>query len=207
MPRRSSNTKRGSQVALNKRKKQEEWRELLQAKLLSPSLSLAQHELSKSTAQDRWNKLQQARAAGKSEEEALSFAATNHSGGHNRAFQPEHEALLGAMVAAASPSLTHSQIQDQALQLQQSIHLASHSSHLTRSPTASSLLNFHASDGWVSGFKGRQRLSSHRTAIKFTSRPEKERDMEGEKNNFIREVKEAIDKYGPARVLNMDEVR
>jgi hypothetical protein len=64
---------------------------------------------------------------------------------------------------------------------------------------------FTASDHFVSAFKRRQRLSSHRTAVVHTSRVDSSRDLELEKIAFIVEVRDALARYGAGSVFNMDE--
>ena len=203
MPRRSSNTERGSQVGLHKRQRQAALRELLVTKLCCPALSLrqlaGQRQLSDDSAQRRWRAFQKARAAGRTQEEALDDAVEDHRGGHNRTFTPAHEQLLGDIVRAAQPSMTHTQIQAEALRFKRDVDVAN-SSHATRSAPL-----FRASDHFVTRFKRRQRLSSHRTAVAHESKAELARDMELEKLAFIVEVRDAIERCGAAMVFNMDE--
>ncbi len=211
MPRHSIDTTRGSQTALRKRKREEAWRTLFEEALHGPAAGpgahslaqlAAQHHLPVRTAQRRWSKYEAARAAGESEDASLDAACVHHSGGHNRAFTAEQEALLAQIVRTAAPSLTHSQIQEEALRFRHAVDVFSHATHFTRSAPPP----FHASDHFVAGLKRRHRLSSHRTALKHTSRAERGRDVEVEKLAFMLEVQDAVKQYGPSRVLNMDEV-
>jgi hypothetical protein len=193
-------------VLLGKRKREAAWQELLSAKRAQPALSLsslaADRQLDKRKAQRRWKHYESCIAAGASHSAALLSASSDSRGGHNRAFTPEHEQLqLAQIVRSSAPSLTHTQIQTEALQLQHSIAQATHTTHLTRSAPPP----FHASDHFISAFKRRHRLSSHRTAVKHISRAERERDMELEKIAFVVEVRDAIHRCGASFVLNMDE--
>ena len=205
MPRHSSNTERGSRVLLGKRKREAEWQELLSAKCAAPAVSVsslaADRQLNKRKAQRRWKQYESAISAGASHSSALLSASSDSRGGHNRAFTPEREQLLAQIVRSSTPSLTHTQIQTEALQLHHSIAQATHTTHSTRSAPPP----FHASDHFVSAFKRRHRLSSHRTAVKHMSRAERERDMELEKIAFVVEVRDAIHRCGTSLVLNMDE--
>lgn len=206
MPRRSQNTARGSQTALRKRAFTANLRTLLEHKqrcTALPLFALARlHSVSSTTAHRRWKAYEKARADGRSEEEALDDAVVNRRGGNNRAFTLAQEELLGEIVRTAQPSMTHTQIQAEALRFHTDVVVSTHTgaSHATRSNT-----RFRASDCFVNGFKRRQHLSSHRTAVTHVSRADAGRDMELEKVGFIVEVRDAIDKYGAARVLNMDE--
>jgi hypothetical protein len=206
VPPRSFNTERGSRVCRRKRARTEQWRQLLAAKLLAPSDSLRRlarlAQLNHDGAAKRWKTFEKARAAGASETEALDAAAADHRGGSNRAFTPQQEQLLSEIVRTASPSLTHTQIQEEALRFKRDcIVTSSGSSRALRSDEPA----FKASDHFVSGFKRRQRLSTHRTAVIHTSRADLQRDMELEKLAYVVEVRDAIDQFGSGRVLNMDE--
>jgi hypothetical protein len=57
----------------------------------------------------------------------------------------------------------------------------------------------------VTGLKRRQRLSSHRTSVVHESRAELGRDVEHEILEYVNDVREAVDRYGPSMVFNMDE--
>jgi hypothetical protein len=205
VPPRSVNTERGSRVWRLKRQRTAAWRTLLQRKLSVPDASLRQlardAQLSKDQAAKRWKAFQQARTAGVSEAQALDDAAADNRGGSNRAFSLQQEQLLGDIVRVAAPALTHTQIQDEALRFKRDVDSAVNGVHGTRSRGAV----FRASDHFVSGFKRRQRLSSHRTAVAHQSKTELGRDMELEKLAFVVQVRAAIARCGPARVFNMDE--
>jgi hypothetical protein len=203
VPRHSSNTERGSQIGLRQRKRTASLRGLLADKLRLPDASLRQlarqHQLSKTAATRRWAAYQKARAAGRTQDEALDDAVADRRGGHNRTFTPEHEQLLGDIVRAAQPSMAHEQIQAEALRFKRDVDVST-GSHATRSTPP-----FKASDHFVTRFKRRQRLSSHRTAVVHESKAELARDMELEKIAFVVEVRDAIERYGAAMVFNMDE--
>jgi hypothetical protein len=203
VPRHSSNTERGSQIGLRQRKRTASLRGLLADKLRLPDASLRQlarqHHLSKTAATRRWAAYQKARAAGRTQDEALDDAVADRRGGHNRTFTPEHEQLLGDIVRAAQPSMAHEQIQAEALRFKRDVDVAT-GSHITRCTPL-----FKASDHFVTRFKRRQRLSSHRTAVVHESKAELQRDMELEKIAFVVEVRDAIERCGAAMVFNMDE--
>ena len=207
MPRKSSNTERGSIVGLHKRQRQQRWRELLVCKQRAPFLSLRQlahaHALDESAARKRFKAYQAARAAGQDEDSALDTASRDARGGSNRVFTPQQEALLGEIVRGAAPSLTHTLIQQEALRFQRDCEVSAGHGSSRHLRSAGPL--FTASDGFVSGLKRRQRLSSHRTAVEHKRRADPDRDTELEKIAFVVEVRDAIDRYGPALVLNMDE--
>jgi hypothetical protein len=175
----------------------------LAAKLAAPALSLRQlargARLHHDQAAKRWKAFESARAAGRTQGEALDEASSDRRGGHNRAFIPQHELLLAEVVRAAQPSMTHTQVQEEALRFKRDVEVAT-GRHATRSAPL-----FRASDHFVTGFKRRQRLSSHRTAVVHESKAELQRDMELEKIAFVVEVRDAIERCGAAMVFNMDE--
>jgi len=209
MPRHSTNTERGSQVCLKKRKRVACIREALEARIRAPALSIrqlaAQHaeQLSRSVLQRRWNVFQRARDAGRSEYDALDIASSaDGRGGHNRAFTPEQSQLLADIVLAAVPSMTHAQIKDEALHLHTAIHTNEHQTRSVPSPLGS----FHASNGFVTRFKRTHALASHRTAVCYEKRI-KVSDIEREEQylDYVSEVHGAIMQYGARLVFNMDE--
>jgi hypothetical protein len=202
-PKQAQNTERGSAVGRGKRERSAAWRQLLVDKIAAPALSLRAlarvAQLSHTAVEKRWKAYEAARAAGKSEQAALDDAASDKRGGSNRAFTAQHEQLLADIVRAAKPSMTHTQIQDEALRFKRDVDVAA-GAHDTRSQPL-----FRASDHFVSGFKRRQRLSSHRTAVVHESRVDPNRDQELEHLAFVLEVRDAIHEYGAGMVLNMDE--
>jgi hypothetical protein len=148
----------------------------------------------------RWHKYKAARAAG--DEAGMATAAVSHRGGHNRAFTAAQEELLKASILSATPAMGHRQIREAALQLKEDIRVAEHGHRLRHDRV------FSASDGFVSSLKQRCALSSHRTAIYHISKREIEgRDLDDESLSYALEVRNAIEEYGPAMVINMDEVR
>lgn len=203
MPPHSQNTERGSQVGLHKRRQRVALRAVLAQKVRCPALSLRQlaqqQSLAERSAQRRWQTYEKARAAGRTQEEALDDAVADGRGGHNRTFTPAQEQLLGEIVRASKPSMAHTQIQAEALRFKRDVDVAT-GSRATRSTPL-----FRASDHFVAGFKRRQRLSSHRTAVTHESKAELARDMELEKLAFVVEVRDAIERYGAGMVFNMDE--
>jgi hypothetical protein len=206
MPRHSGNTERGSQVSLQKLKRVARIRAALEAKLRAPALSVRSlahaEQLSHSALQRRWTAFQRARDAGSSEQDALDTAArADGRGGHNRAFTVEQEQLLADLVVAATPSMTHAQIKNEALQLHTAIHT---NEHQTRS-IAMPLGSFHASDHFITRFKRTHDLASHRTAVAYTPKPKAGEDKDTVYIDYITEVHDAILRCGARLVLNMDE--
>ena len=203
MPRYSRNTERGSLVMLQKRKRRAALRNLFTEKLRYPALPLhslaLQHSISKTAAYKRWQTYEKARAAGRSQEEALDDAVADDRGGHNRTFTPPHEQLLADIVRAAQPAMAHTQIQTEALRFKRDVDVATGSRNTRSAPL------FRASDHFVTRFKRRHCLSSHRTAVVHESKADLGRDMELEKLAFVLQVRDAIESCGAAMVLNMDE--
>ena len=136
---------------------------------------------------------------------AIDVASSDNRGGHNRAFSPTDESLLVSLVRAAVPSMTQPQIAIAAIQLRQSIEVGHPQ---TRARTASQYHHpgFVASSRFVIRLKRVVRLSSHRTAVVHCPRPSPTVDRELIRLQYIADVRRAITQYGPARVLNMDEV-
>jgi hypothetical protein len=205
VPRKSSNTERGIFVALRKKQNVTSWRHLLLDKHRSPLLSLRQlardAQLCRTQASKRWRAFEAARARGKSKKEALALASSDERGGSNRTFTTQQEQLLAEIVRNAVPSMSHSQLQAEALRFKRDCDIAEHaSSRHTRSQPL-----FHASDHFVSNLKRRHRLSSHRTAIVHVSNAHLGRDQELEMLGFVVEVRDAIASYGAKMVFNMDE--
>lgn len=203
MPRRARNTKRGSQVMLRKQQRERKLRDLFAEKEHSPALSLralARHySLPVKSVRERWGRYAAARAAG--DDGAAEDALRDHRGGHNRALSAAEEAELSAYILAAPNAMTHSQIRDAAL-LTRARSDARNGRHYLRSGQRL----FTASDGFVTAFKLRQRLSSHRTKIireRIADGPP--RDVEREAREFVAAVRDAIQRLGPHMVLNMDE--
>jgi len=203
MPRKSRNTKRGAIVQTRKRKAQHKWGELLRAKVALPSLSLRslalRHGVCSRALQARWRRYSRAAAAG--DEDAITTASSNNRGGHNRAFTEQQEAVLAAQIKAGNPALTHTAIQGAALSLKRSIRIADGGRGLGLRRQR----EFHASNGFITDFKRRNRLSSH------VMRPRKATaaaDLVQQQNDvmqFVHDAREAADAYGKRLVLNMDE--
>jgi hypothetical protein len=189
-----------------KRERTAAWRQLLVDKIAAPALSLRalarDAQLNRASATKRWKAYEAARAAGKSEAESLTLAASDKRGGSNRAFTAEQEQLLADVVLAASPSMTHTQIQQEALNLHTAVHTLEHQTRSVSKPLGS----FAASDHFVTGFKRRHNLASHRTALVYERKTkEGERSREEVLLDYTLEVHNAIMQYGAALVLNMDE--
>jgi len=125
------------------------------------------------------------------------------SGGHSRAFNEEQERLLRDLVLASVPTMGAQQTREAALVLRADIDTQHARGARMRTRRRR---EFRASDRFITGFKRRQRLSSHRTALQRESAKEMERrDVEEECFQFVTEVRSAIIEYGAHRVLNMDE--
>ena len=203
MARKSRNTQRGSSVLARKRRAQRKWESLLLAKAARPSLSLRslalQHGVCPRALQARWKRYRCAEAAG--DERPILAASDNHRGGHNRTFTPSQEALLAAQIKAASPAMTHTQIQGAALSLHRSIHVAYGVRHLALREQRP----FHAADGFVTAFKRRNRLSSHVMKGRKHRAADNTVQQENEVLQFVHDARTAVDTFGPRMVLNMDE--
>lgn len=131
------------------------------------------------------------------------MAVESTSGGHNRAFSLAEERVLADTVRASVPAMTHSHIQAAALLQRTQLDVAAHLPHVH---TRSRLPVFRASDGFVSAFKRRQRLSSHRTALlPMKEHKQAARDLDQEAFDYVTEVRSAVLQYGERLVLNMDE--
>jgi len=204
MPRQSRNTERGSKVAVHKRKQESLYGAALREKEAAPGLSLAgiagRRHVCARELQRRWRRYQAAARCG--DPSPLTTAAADRRGGHNRAFTVQHEALLRELVLDAPTAMTHGEVQRVALQLHHDVKVASSRSlRVTRS-----VVSFKASPRFVTQFKRRQRLSSHRFSLKFRSASAPD-SVEQEHNilEYVHAVRTAIDTHGAHNVLNMDE--
>lgn len=204
MTRHPRNTERGSQVLLRKRQQERKYRDALQTHIDSPGRSLRsiaiELHLCPREVQRRWQRYTTAVAT--DEASSLSMATSDRRGGHNRAFTVQHELLLRELVLGAPTAMTHNEIQRAALQLHHDVNVAS--SRSLRSTR--SAVTFKASSRFVTQFKRRQRLSSHRVSLKFRSASAPD-PVEQEHNilEYVKDVRTAIDAYGAHNVLNMDE--
>lgn len=204
MGRKACNTERGSRVAREKRKREALYAAALMDKQAAPGCSLAavahRHSLCARELQRRWRRHQRAVADG--DPSPSTAAARDRRGGHNRAFTAAQEALLSDMVLSSTPAMTHSEIQRAAIQLKRDVHVAAHGGvrELRRDAM------FKASPRFIAQFKRRNRLSSHRTTIRWVSKSMPD-PVEQEHNilNFVNDVRTAIDTHGTRNVLNMDE--
>ena len=190
-------------MLLRKRKAQRKWEEILRAKVARPSLSCRslarQHGVCRVALQARWTRYVAAQAAG--DEHAVITASANNRGGHNRVFTEQQEALLAAQIKAANPALTHTAIQGAALSLHRSIRIAGGGRCLRLRRHG----EFHASDGFVTAFKRRNRLTSH---VMHPRRATEEADLEQQQQDalqFVHDARTAVDTSGARLVLNMDE--
>lgn len=190
-------------MLLRKRQRERKWAVLLQQKAAQPWLTLRSlarmHGVCAQTLQDHWRRYLAARDAG--DAAAISSASSDHRGGHNRTFTAAQESVLAAQIKAADPALTQTQIQNAALSLHRSIRIADG----VRALPMRKQRTFHASDGFVSAFKKRNRLSSHTMKAKYQSAARDRQQMEYDVLEYIHAARTAVDKYGPELVLNMDE--
>lgn len=204
MGRRPRNTERGSRVALRKRQQERKYAVALQAHIDAPDHSLAviarAHGLCPREVQRRWRRYQA--AVSDAAPSPLVSATTDRRGGHNRAFTVAQEQILRDTVLAASPAMTHTAIVDAALALKRDVAVAAHGvARATRSAIV-----FKASSRFVTQFKRRNRLSSHRTTIKWVSGSTADpTENEHRILEYVRAARDAIDRYGARHVLNMDE--
>jgi hypothetical protein len=203
MPKHARNTKRGSQVAHAAQLVQRAVEAAIAEKVADNSLTLKQlaldHGVSYYVLWRRWQRYTVARAAG--DAAGMADAAVSHRGGHNRAFTSLQEGVLRDIVLAAAPAMGHQQIKEAALEMAADVRVGAGGGPALRHHRA-----FTASDGFVSAFKQRNRLSSHRCALLHVSERERAgRDIPEECFQFITEVRSAIEEFGAARVLNMDE--
>jgi hypothetical protein len=203
--RRTRNTERGSRVGLDKRKRKEALRALFERKQQQPALSLqtaaAADGLPPTQVYTRWKQWQA--ATNDAERDA---AISNKSGGHNRAFTTQQAQLLREQVLAL-PVATHEAVRSTALQLRQGVELAE---QLHRQQHRSDPPVFTASPSFITRFKRTQRISSRRTKVVHVSKrsvaaPTADRDTEGEAFDYVTECADALLRYGPHLLLNMDE--
>lgn len=188
---------------LRKQQMERRLRDLFEEKERCPALSLrdlaTRHSIGRKAVQQRWARYAAARAAG--DDGAMEEAVRDHRGGHNRAFTAEEEADLSSFILAAPNAMTHSQVRDAAL-LTRARADAREGRHYLRGRRRP----FTASDGFVTAFKRRQRLSSHRTKLireRIADGPP--RDTDKESHDFRATVREAVERLGASMLLNMDE--
>ena len=130
MTRRGTNTKRGSSVFSQKRKRERKLASLLHTKWNRPGLtlfSLAKEEgLSYNGVCASWKKFVSALESGMDDETSTEIAISDHRGGSNRALSHFDETRLADFMRAMQPP-THSQMRDAAVLMYDSI------AHNTRS--------------------------------------------------------------------------
>ena len=202
MPKQARNTKRGSRVAHAAQHTQQLVQAAIAHAVAHPAVPLTQ--IAADTGVPYfvlWRRMKRYRAAARAGDAAgMEDAARSHRGGHNRTFTPAQESLLRDTVLAAAPAMAHQQIRTAALQLAADVGVARGLRDLRHRGA------FTASDGFVSAFKQRNRLSSHRCALLHVSARElAARDIDTECFHYCLEVRRAIDECGAGRVLNMDE--
>lgn len=204
MGRKSRNTERGSRVYHAKRKRESLYEKCLKSKVTHPGLSLAYiartHSVSTRELQRRWRRFEEAERMG--ENTPAVVAAKDRRGGHNRAFTESQEKLLRELCLASSPAMTQLELQQAAIQFKRDVLVsASQSIRETRRVT-----QFKASPRFITQFKRRNRLSSHRRSLEYVaqSAPDPE-EREHAILTYVHEVRDAIDQYGPRNTINMDE--
>ena len=202
MPRHPRNTNRGSCVLLRKRQQERKWHVALTEKAAHRAPPLRRiaslHCLPYKALCKRWRRFLAAEFAG--DAAGMEAAERVRRGGHNRTFDDAHEAVLRSVILASEPAMGHQQIREAALQLRRDIDVARHTRTLRSRPA------FTASDGFITAFKQRNRLSSHRTALLHVSDRELAgRDVDKECFDFLNTVRAAVEEYGERLVLNMDE--
>lgn len=204
MGRKARNTERGSRVVKEKRKRESLYEQCLVSKATHPALSIASiartHSLCARELQRRWRRYQDAQRVG--DITPARAAAKDRRGGHNRAFTDDQERVLREQCLAASPAMTQNELQQAALQLKRDVLVAS-----SRSIRESRRVHaFVASPRFITQFKRRNRLSSHRRTLHYVSQSALDPvEREHAILTFVHKVRTAIDKYGARNILNMDE--
>lgn len=201
MPRKSGNPSRGSIVCLRRQKNEFGLKCALDAKKNNSSLHLTdlskQYKISYSGLKRRWKKL--LLAITNNDEKSINETILDRRGGHNRAFSPEIEEGLARDIITSTIPLTHSAIVQKAIQYK--ITYENKNKYPSRR-----IKSFKASSGFITRFKRRQRLSSHRTTLKHISTSALlVRDIDRECEDYMVEVRCAIIDYGANLVFNMDE--
>jgi hypothetical protein len=186
-----------------KRARERKWANALAALAANPAAcqhQLAQlHDVSYTSLNKRWRRYREAQRAG--DAARLEECSRIRSGGHNRPFSALQESVLRDIVLQSVPAMGAEQIREAALQLRADIDTLDRRAVHTRSHR-----EFKASDSFITAFKLRQRLSSHRTKLEKQSAKEMERrDTEEECFQYVIAVRSALLEYGAHRVLNMDE--
>lgn len=190
-------------MLLRKRARERNWARALAALAANPAASqravAREHGVDPATLNRRWQPYKAALAAG--DAARMEECTRIRSGGHNRTFNAEQEGVLRDIVLQSVPAMGAQQIRDAALQMKADIDTLDGRALYTRSRRV-----FQASDGFLTDFKRRQRLSSHRTKLVRQSKKEMERrDVEEECFHYVQSVRNAVLEYGAHRVLNMDE--
>jgi hypothetical protein len=220
MPRASTNTEKGSQHTARCAARASNLTSLLLHRSRSPQLTLRalaaadEHACSYFAARRAWKRFRLLRSTGSPPAVAATAAAFDGRGAHSRTFSAGDEAMLAQRVLLSDPPMTHTNLVNEALQLHRSLIGPGPSHHLR------SRKEFRASSRWATGFKRRQRLSSHHVKLNKKKRegggPREGggeaggrkaplRDEEMEVMVYVNDVREAVDKYGEKLVLNMDE--
>lgn len=191
-------------MAKEKRKRESLYEVCLQQKATHPALSLASiahtHSLCARELQRRWRRY--THAVQVHEHAPAAVAAKDRRGGHNRAFTDGQERLLKELCLAASPAMTQNELQQAAIQLKRDTFVASSRSIRESRRVAT----FVASPRFITQFKRRNRLSSHRRSLLYVSQSAPDpTEQEHAILTYVHEVRTAIDDYGARNVINMDE--
>lgn len=186
-----------------KRARERKWADAFGALAANPAANqhrVAQlHGVSYTSLNKRWRRYREAQRAG--DVARMEECSRIRSGGHNRTFTALQEGVLRDIVLESVPAMGAEQIREAALQMRTDIDTQNRRAVHTRSRR-----EFKASDSFLTAFKRRQRLSSHRTKLEKKSTKEMERrDVEEECFQYVTAVRSALLEYGAHRVLNMDE--
>jgi len=205
MGRKPCNTERGSRVARDKRKRGAVLYALFGRKRVDPSLSLRrlarEAQLGHSQVCVRWK----AYAAAGDDAERMA-ACENHSGGHNRTFTPAQSLLLHEQVLAC-PTASHTTVHDLAISLHGSVRAAAGVPAARIPELRNRPKPFGASPSFITRWKRQRRVSSRRTKKVHERRVavHDARDTEAESINYLVACNVAIQEFGAALVMNMDE--
>jgi hypothetical protein len=120
---------------------------------------------------------------------------------HRQAFTPEQEKILAGNIRNTIESgyrlVTTEIVREEARKYWEELHLHDRGTRTYRA--------FHASDGWIQRFKGRNGFCRMKPKMVKKIKFSQQQDVESKKLDYMCEVEEAVEKYGADCVLNMDE--